>query len=62
MKIVRITLGRTVNVGNYENVRFDLTADVDPDETPEQATKLLKKEVDAAEAKLRKEYTERNKL
>lgn len=31
-KITSISYGMTVNTGNYETVRFDLTAQVAPDE------------------------------
>lgn len=31
-KITQISYGLTVNIGNYETVRFDLTAQVAPDE------------------------------
>ncbi len=31
-RIKRVTYGRTVNMGNYESVRLDLTADVPEDE------------------------------
>lgn len=31
-KIVQVSYGMTVNTGNYETVRFDLTAQVAPDE------------------------------
>lgn len=30
--ITSVSYGRTVNIGNYENIRFDLTAAVGPDE------------------------------
>lgn len=31
-KITQVSYGMTVNTGNYETVRFDLTASVAPDE------------------------------
>lgn len=31
-KIIQISYGLIVNIGNYETVRFDLTAQVAPDE------------------------------
>lgn len=31
-KITQVSYGMTVNTGNYETVRFDLTAQVAPDE------------------------------
>lgn len=55
MKITRITLGRTLNVGNYESVRFELSCDVE-EEPLEKAYKALQKEVDFFETKLRREY------
>lgn len=32
IKLTQVSYGMTVNIGNYENVRFDLTAQVAPDE------------------------------
>lgn len=32
MKITKVSYGRTVNMGNYESVRFDLEARVDETE------------------------------
>lgn len=32
VQITQVSYGRTVNIGNYETVRFDLTAVVAPDE------------------------------
>jgi len=32
IKLTQVSYGLTVNVGNYETVRFDLTAQVAPDE------------------------------
>ena len=31
-KVVRVSYGLTVNTGNFETTRFDLTAEVAPDE------------------------------
>ncbi len=55
-QITAITLGRTLNVGNYESVRFDLTTAVQPNETFDRAMRRLQKEVDATETQLRREY------
>lgn len=32
IKLTQVSYGHTVNIGNYETVRFDLTAQVAPDE------------------------------
>jgi len=31
-KIIQVSYGMSVNIGNYESVKFDLTAQVTPDE------------------------------
>jgi hypothetical protein len=59
MKITQITLGRTINVGNYESVRFELTADVDPDDGYALDIAKLKDMLAIQEAQIRKEYTHR---
>jgi hypothetical protein len=38
---MKITYARLVNLGNYENERIELTDDVHPDETPDQAQAQL---------------------
>ncbi len=42
MKVTKVTYARTINLGNYENERIEYTADVDIDETPEEALEQLK--------------------
>lgn len=32
IRLIQVNYGMTVNVGNYENIRFDLTAQVAADE------------------------------
>lgn len=59
MKITAITLGRTINVGNYESVRLDLHAVLEEDESLKHALEKLKDEIDSQESKLRKEYDHR---
>jgi hypothetical protein len=56
MKTKQLSLGRTLNVGDYESVRFDITIELDPDEDETKAFKALQKEVDARETALRREY------
>lgn len=41
-KIVQVSYGMTVNIGNYENVRFDLTAQVAPDEDWREVLEALR--------------------
>jgi hypothetical protein len=57
MKITQITLGRTINVGNYESVRIDLTADVEPEDGYAINIAKLKDMLAIQEAQIRKEYT-----
>lgn len=44
-RITSITYGRTINVGNYESVRIDLTARVDAGEDWHEVLKDLKGEL-----------------
>lgn len=48
-KITRVTYGRTVNMGNYESLRFDLTADVGRGQTFEKVYTDLRHEADVLE-------------
>ena len=45
MRVTEITYGRTINLGNYESERIDMTAQVDEDETAEDALALLEAQV-----------------
>ena len=37
MKITKITIGRLYNLGNYEHVRYDLTVEINAEESAESA-------------------------
>lgn len=37
MKVTKITIGRLYNLGNYEHVRYELTAEVSSDESSKEA-------------------------
>jgi hypothetical protein len=56
IKITKITYGRTVNIGNFENVRFDFTAEVPPEEDYRRVLGELKRLADREEARIRREY------
>lgn len=47
MKIITVTYGRTVNLGNYESARLDATAEVERGETPEDALGRLREWIEA---------------
>lgn len=44
IKQIRIAVGRTVNLGNYESLRIDVdfTADIDDNENPQMAFENLR--------------------
>lgn len=42
MKVTEVSFGITVNLGNYESARFDATARVADDESPDEAMRMLK--------------------
>jgi hypothetical protein len=56
MKITEITMGRTINVGNYESVRIDLTAEVVEGDEFALVITQLKAMLAIQEAQIRKEY------
>lgn len=56
IEIIEITYGRTVNVGNYENVRIDFKARVRANQTPDYVYKALKKMCEEKEAEIRVQY------
>lgn len=41
-RVKQVSFGRTVNMGNYESVRFDLVADVGPGESHLDVLETLK--------------------
>ncbi len=52
-QIVSITWGRTINLGNYESARLDITARVNPDQDWREVLKALKFLVLKEEQRLR---------
>ena len=42
-RIIQVSYGMTVNTGNYENTRFDLVAEVAPDEDWRDVLDALKR-------------------
>ena len=56
IEVIEITYGRTVNVGNYENVRIDFKARVRENQTPDYVYKALKKLCDEKEKEIRLQY------
>ena len=56
MKITSITYGKTINIGNYQSIRVDFTADISPEnETVEGALQDLKFLVHTAEQNILRE-------
>lgn len=53
LEITEVLLGRTVNTGNYENVRFDLTAKVRPGQAWQDVYNALAQEVADLEQQMR---------
>lgn len=45
-KIKTIQIGRVYNLGNYEHVRYDITAEVEPEEDPSQVMTGLEKVIE----------------
>lgn len=56
IKITQVTYGRTINVGDYETVRIDLSADVSEGQTYQEVLDALKLAMDKEESLTRKEY------
>jgi hypothetical protein len=56
-KIVQVSYGMTVNIGNFENVRFDLTAQVAPDEDWREVLEALR----IRSRRIRKRYQEEDR-
>jgi hypothetical protein len=51
MKITKLTIGRLYNLGGYEHVRYDLTAEVPDGESPATALLGLEKIIEALNPK-----------
>ena len=73
MKITQITYGKTINIGNYQSIRVDFTADVDPPtinkstgasqpgDDADGVLELLKQIVKASEEKILRENNVKQK-
>jgi hypothetical protein len=55
MKITSITYGKTINIGNYQSIRVDFTAQVDEGELPSYVLHELKIRLNADEQTILKE-------
>ncbi len=58
-QITQVTYGRTINIGYYETVRFDLTAQVPEGENYRRVLNQLKDLADIEEERLRNEFSDR---
>jgi hypothetical protein len=43
MKVIKITVGRLYNLGNYEHIRYDITVEIQPGESPATAMTGIEK-------------------
>ena len=57
MNISKVTLGKTINIGNFQSIRVEFTADVEPNETHIEALTHLKRILDNAEFDIKKELS-----
>lgn len=55
MKITGISYGKTINIGNYQSIRVEFTASVDPDEYADVVLATLKEVVKQTEEKILQE-------
>ena len=55
MNISKVTLGKTINIGNYQSIRVEFTADVGDGDTHLDALAHLKRIVANAEDDIKKE-------
>ena len=55
MKIISITFGKTINIGNYQSVRVDFTGNLDDAETVDQGLIELKSLVAFEEQRILRE-------
>lgn len=47
MHVSKITIGRLFNLGNYEHVRYEIAADLQPGENPREAVEKLNSAINA---------------
>jgi hypothetical protein len=52
MKIKSISLGRTINIGNYESIRIDIAAELQGGDTVEETMKELNELLDKEAEKI----------
>lgn len=55
-RITTVTYGRTINIGGFETVRIELSAQVDPGGEYEPVLDALKDILDAEEKLVRREF------
>jgi hypothetical protein len=53
MHITQVSYGKTINIGNYQSIRVEFTADIRVDESPKLALNELKRILEAAEVEIR---------
>lgn len=56
LKITSVSYGRTVNVGKFESVRLDATADVQTGQTPAEVLETLQAFIGEQEALAQRKY------
>ena len=59
LKIKDVSYGRTLNVGDYETVRIEFSAAVDPGQSYQEVLDQLKDVMDTEETIIRKEFVKR---
>jgi hypothetical protein len=55
MKIIQISYGKTINIGNYQSIRLEYTASVDPGDLPDKVLEDLKDILTDAENEIKLE-------
>lgn len=56
MKISQVKIGRTVSLGQFENFRVDLTAEVEPQDNPADVVASLTVEVEELAKALKEQW------
>jgi hypothetical protein len=55
LKIIEVTYGKTINIGDYESVRIDLKAAVGPDEDWREVLQRLRVTVTKLDPRIRQD-------
>lgn len=56
MKIKEITIGRTINIGNYESIRIDMKAVLEDNDDPTKAIADLTEAVESSSGGLKRKW------